>query len=142
MPADTDLADLLRTAAGAAHQALSRAVLPHGVTAAEWTLLRELRAAGAVPQARLADRLGMTRGAISKLVDRLVAKRLLVRGRGGGGDRRVQIIGLTGAGALLVPEMARVASDVEAAFFGDLSPQERGALGGALRRLAGRATED
>ena len=140
--ADTDLADLLRAAAGAAHQALSRAVLPHGVTAAEWTLLCELRAAGAVSQTRLADRLGMTRGAISKLVDRLVAKRLLVRGRGGGGDRRVQIIGLTGAGALLVPKLAVVTSAVEAALFADLPLDERGTLVAALQRVAGGAIED
>jgi DNA-binding MarR family transcriptional regulator len=139
---DTNLADLLRTAAGAAHLALSRAVLPHGVTAAEWTLLRELRAAGAVPQARLAKRLGMTRGAISKLVDRLVAKRLLVRGRGGGGDQRVQIIGLTGMGALLVPKLAIVASDVEAALFADLPAGGRGILVAALQRVAGGAIED
>ncbi|WP_260599650.1 MarR family winged helix-turn-helix transcriptional regulator [Sphingomonas endolithica] len=139
---DSDVADLLRAAAGAAHQALSRAVLPHGVTAAEWTLMRELRAAGAVSQTRLADRLGMTRGAISKLVDRLVAKRLLVRGRGGGGDRRVQIIGLTGAGALLVPKLAVVTSAVEAALFADLPLDERGTLAAALKRVAGGAIED
>ncbi|MEG3087100.1 MarR family winged helix-turn-helix transcriptional regulator [Sphingomonas sp. PB4P5] len=138
---DTDLADLLRTAAGAAHQNLSRALLPHGVTAAEWTLLRELRAAGAVPQVRLAERLGMTRGGISKLVDRLVAKRLLVRGRGGGGDRRVQIIGLTGTGVLLVPELERIAGAAEAALFSGLSMRERSALDGALRRVAGRTAE-
>ena len=136
-PNDTDLADLLRAAAGTAHQSLSRALLPHGVTAAEWTLLRELRAVGAVPQVRLAERLGMTRGAISKLVDRLVAKRLLVRGRGGGGDRRVQIIGLTGTGALLVPELARIAAGVGAGLFVGLAARERVLLEAALRRLAG-----
>ncbi|MEN2786654.1 MarR family winged helix-turn-helix transcriptional regulator [Sphingomonas qilianensis] len=137
-PADTKLADLLRTAAGTAHQALARALLPHGVTAAEWTLLRELRAAGAVPQVRLAERLGMTPGAISKLVDRLVAKRLLVRGRGGG-DARVQIIGLTGTGALLVPQLERIAGAAETALFDGLSPRERVLLEGVLRQLAGRA---
>lgn len=141
-PSGIDLAELLRAASSTAHQRLSRALLPHGVTAAEWGLLREVRAEGAVPQTRLADRLGMTRGAISRLVDRLVTKQLLVRGRGGGGDRRVQIIGLTGASALLAPQLARAASDVEAALFADLSPQERAALGAALRKVAGRATED
>jgi DNA-binding MarR family transcriptional regulator len=139
--ADTELADLLRAAAGAAHQSLARTLRPHGVTAAEWTLLRELRAAGAVPQTRLAERLGMTRGAISKLVDRLVAKRLLVRGRGGGGDGRVQIIGLTGTGVLLVPELERIAAAAEGALFVGLSPRERSTLDGALRRVAGRPIE-
>lgn len=115
-------------------------MLAHGVTASEWSLLRELHAEGAVPQTRLAVRLNMTAGAISKLVDRLAAKRLLVRGRGGGGDRRVQIIGLTGTGALLVPTLARVAADMEAAMFAGLTSRERTGLEVALRKLAGQVT--
>lgn len=138
MPAGRNLAALIRSAAVATHQALSRALLPHGVTAAEWALLRELHAAGAVPQGQIAERLGMTAGAISKLVDRLVAKRLLVRGRGGGGDRRVQIIGLTGTGALLVPDLARAAEASEAALFAGLSARDRAGLGAALAKLAAR----
>ena len=136
--ADADLAHGLRRAANTAHQALTGALASQGVTAAEWLLLRDLHAAGAVPQTRLADRLGLTRGAVSKLVDRLVAKRLLVRGRGGGGDRRVQIIGLTGTGALLIPELARAAGASEAVLFAGLSPRERTILGTALAKLAGR----
>lgn len=120
----------------------SESLLAHGVTASEWSLLRELHAQGAVPQTRLAARLHMTAGAISKLVDRLAAKRLLVRGRGGGGDRRVQIIGLTGTGALLVPTLARVAANAEAAMFAKLSARERSGLEAALRKLAGRTTDD
>lgn len=118
---------------------VSGSLLAHGVTASEWSLLRELHAEGAVPQTRLAARLHMTAGAISRLVDRLVDKRLLVRGRGGGGDRRVQIIGLTGTGALLVPTLARIAADVEAAMFAGLTLREKAGLGAALHKIgAGR----
>ncbi|QQV78373.1 MarR family transcriptional regulator [Sphingomonas aliaeris] len=140
MPAssDADLAHDLRLAASVAHQSLTRAVASQGVTAAEWLLLRDLHAAGAVPQTRLAERLGLTRGAVSKLVDRLVAKRLLVRGRGGGGDRRIQIIGLTGTGALLVPELAKTGAESDAALFARLSSRERAVLESALAKLAGR----
>lgn len=138
---DFELANRLRISTGLLHQAVSRALLGQGVTPSEWALLRDLHAAGAVPQTRLAERLGMTRGAISKLVDRLVAKRLLVRGRGGGGDRRVQIIGLTGTGALLVPELAQAAAVAEGRFFASISVRERGMLEGALSKLAGRASE-
>ena len=48
------------------------------VTVAEWVVLRELYNSGSAPSA-LADRLGMTRGAISKLADRLIAKEMIVR---------------------------------------------------------------
>ena len=44
-----------------------------GVTVAEWVVLRELYDFESAPSA-LADRLGMTRGAISKLADRLIDK--------------------------------------------------------------------
>ena len=139
IPSEADLARDLRSAASVAHQALGRALAGSGVTAAEWVLLRDLHAAGAVPQTRLADRLGVTRGAVSKLVDRLVAKRLLVRGRGGGGDRRIQVIGLTGTGALLVPELAKAAAGSDAVLFAGLSSRERTVLGAALAKLAARA---
>lgn len=140
MPAsfDANLAHDLRLAASVVHQSLTRSVASQGVTAAEWLLLRDLHAAGAVPQTRLAERLGLTRGAVSKLVDRLVAKRLLVRGRGGGGDRRLQIIGLTGTGALLVPELAKAAAESHAALFARLSSRERAVLASALAKLAAR----
>ena len=49
-----------------------------GVTVAEWVVLRELYDGESAPSA-LADRLGMTRGAISKLADRLIAKDMIVR---------------------------------------------------------------
>ncbi len=137
---DTHLVQDLRMVASIAHQSLTRAVASQGVTAAEWLLLRDLYAAGAVPQTRLAERLGLTRGAVSKLVDRLVAKRLLVRGRGGGGDRRIQIIGLTGTGALLVPDLARAAAESDSAVFAQLSSRERAALASALAKLAARSS--
>ena len=44
-----------------------------GVTVAEWVVLRELYDAESAPSA-LAEQLGMTRGAISKLADRLIDK--------------------------------------------------------------------
>ena len=44
-----------------------------GITVAEWVVLRELYDSESAPSA-LADRLGLTRGAISKLADRLIAK--------------------------------------------------------------------
>ena len=138
MSPDAYLTQDLRLAASYAHQSLARAVASQGVTAAEWLLLRDLHSAGAVPQIRLAERLGLTRGAVSKLVDRRVAKRLLVRGRGGGGDRRLQIIGLTGTGALLVPELAKAAAESGTALFACLSVRERAALASALAKLAAR----
>lgn len=111
----------------------------HGVTVAEWVVMRELFDAGAVAPSALADRIGMTRGAITKLVDRLRAKRLVVRAGAGGADRRFQTIALTGGGAKLVPELAAVADANDAETFSHLSAAERRKLEDLLRAVVERA---
>src|ERR1700712_4712426 len=90
------------------HQ-FSLKVEAHGVTVAEWVVLRELLRLGTVNPSQVADGLGMTRGAISKLIARLVAKKLACRAAAGGGDKRFQSVALTAAGAKLVPILARLA---------------------------------
>lgn len=129
------LASLLRLAAGKLAVAEAAAHRVHGVTAAEAVLLRELHAAGAVAPSVLADRLGMTRGAVTKLVDRLKAKQYLVRAKGRG-DGRMQTIALTGAGAKLVPELDAVAANVERVVFGRLDAAGRAGLAKGLRKVA------
>ncbi|WP_448660252.1 MarR family winged helix-turn-helix transcriptional regulator [Sphingomonas sp. CJ99] len=116
----------------------ARALEAKGVSVAEWVLLRELYGAGAVPPSELASRMGMTRGAITKLVDRLRAKGLLVRAAGGRADRRFQTLALTGQGAALVPLLAEVADANEAALFGVLTGEERETLDRLLSQLASR----
>ena len=132
----SSLATLLRMAAGRLAVAEAAALRAKGVTAAEAVLLRELHAAGAVAPSVLADRLGMTRGAVTKLVDRLKAKQYLVRAKGRG-DGRMQTIALTGAGAKLVPELDAVAANVERAVFGRLDAAGRAGLVKGLRKVAG-----
>lgn len=129
-------ATMLRLAAGRLAVAEAAAFRALGVTAAEAGLLRELHAAGAVAPSLLADRLGMTRGAVTRLVDRLKAKQLLVRAKGRG-DGRMQTIALTGAGARLVPGLDAVAADVERAVFGKLDAAGRAGLIRGLRKVAG-----
>lgn len=128
------LAILLRLAAGKLATVEAAAFRAQGVTAAEAMLLRELRSAGAVAPSVLAVRLGMTRGGVTKLVDRLKAKQLLVRAKGRG-DGRMQTIGLTGAGARLVPELDWVAARVEAAVLGKLDAAGRAGLVRALTKI-------
>ena len=128
------LGTLLRQAAGALAVAEARALREQGVTAAEAALLRELHAAGAVAPSVLAERLGMTRGGVTKLVDRLKAKQLLVRAMGRG-DRRMQTIALTGAGARLVPDLVTVTMRVERDVFGRLDAANRTALAKALGKV-------
>ena len=74
------------------------------MTVAEWVLMRQLLDEEALAPSRLAERMGMTRGAITKLADRLIAKSLLVRAADPE-DGRAQTLALTPAGRALVPEL-------------------------------------
>jgi DNA-binding MarR family transcriptional regulator len=108
-----------------------------GVTVAEWVVLRDLYGAGAIAPSSLAERLGMTRGAISKLADRLTDKRLIAR-EANSEDGRAHTLALTPRGYELVPELAALADENDAEFFGNLRPEERLVLERVLRDIVER----
>ena len=108
-----------------------------GVTVAEWVLLRELYDVDALPPSRIADRLGMTRGAVTKLADRLIVKALVAR-EADAQDRRAQTLALTKKGEKLVPDLALLADKNDAEFFGHLKHEERAGLEQLLRALVER----
>ena len=114
-----------------------RKLAGRGVTVAEWVVLRLLLGRGGEPPSQLAERMGMTRGAVSRLVERLVAKGLVSRAAGGG-DRRFQALALTPAGEALVPELAALADRNDAEFFASLSAEERATVERVLRGLVAR----
>lgn len=107
------------------------------VSVAEWVVLRLLHDQALAPSA-LAERMGVTRGAISKLADKLAAKGLVVRAAPAEGDRRFQTLDLTGEGRALVPVLAALADKNDAEFFGDLDPQTRAVIEGAMKAIVRR----
>lgn len=123
----------LRFVSNHVSQGFARAVEAEGVTVAEWVLMRQLFDEAALAPSHLAARMCMTRGAISKLADRLIAKSLLVRAADPA-DRRGQTLALTPAGRALVPRLAALADANDAHSFAHLTPDDRAAL---LRILRG-----
>lgn len=130
------LLSALRDAAARMAVAEARALRAHGVTAAEAQLIEALHAAGAVAPSALAARMRLTRGAVTRLVDRLRAKQLLVRARSGGGDRRMQTIALTGTGARLAPELARARAGAAERLLAGVPTSERARLAALLGGIA------
>lgn len=124
----------LRYVSNQVSHAFSRKVEARGVSVAEWVLLRELYGREPVAPSALAERLGMTRGGISKLVDRCEARSLVTR-TAGKDDRRYQELALTAAGNALVPELAALADDNDAEFFAHLGPGERATLERIMRDI-------
>lgn len=107
------------------------------VTVAEWVVMRELYDVEALAPSRLAKRMGMTRGAISKLADRLIDKALIAR-NASPDDGRAQSLALTAEGRRLVPELAALADTNDAEYFGHLQPDERQMIEDMLRAIAER----
>lgn len=112
--------------------AFARKLADKDVTVAEWVVLHELYGEEAVGPSRLAERLGLTRGAISKLADRLIRKKLIVR-EDSAEDLRAHTLKIARAGAALVPLLAALADENDAEFFGDMSVKERAVLERVLK---------
>lgn len=105
-----------------------------GVTVTEWVALRELFVPEPPSAAELVARLGMTKGAVSKVLTRLEAKGLAER-KSSSEDARVWRLRLTRAGRELVPKLARIADENDAHFFATLSPRTRQVVTNALREV-------
>lgn len=127
----------LRYVSNHVSHAFARKVEAQGVTVAEWVLLREMLAAGTANPSQLAEALGMTRGAVSKLIARLSRKNLAVRSSPEG-DQRYQTVELTAAGKRLVPALAQLADENDREFFGHLKPEEKTRLMHLLKDIVRR----
>lgn len=124
----------LRQVSNAVSRSFAARLEGMGVTTAEWVVMRVLHDEAALAPSRIAERMGMTRGAISKLADRLVDKGMVAR-VADPADRRAQVLSLTARGRALVPDLARLADENDEAFFHQLTDAEREALAAILRKL-------
>lgn len=106
------------------------------VTVAEWVVLREMYETYDITSpSQIADVTGLSRGAISKLVYRLLQKKL-VSCRDSDSDRRYQDIKLTTKARELVPRLAENADENDREFFSVLSLSEREDFLRILRKLS------
>ncbi|HEX4038116.1 MAG TPA: MarR family transcriptional regulator [Acidobacteriaceae bacterium] len=124
----------LRFVSNHVSHAFARKLATSGVTVAEWVVMREMFDDEGTSPGVVAERIGMTRGGVSKLVDRLVGKRLITR-RARSDDRRFQSIALTAEARRLIPQLAALADQNDEEFFHPLSARERNALIAAMKKL-------
>lgn len=114
----------------------ARRLADHDVTVAEWVVLREMYGYNdATSPSAVAEFTGLTRSAVSKLINRLLERGLVVR-RESSSDRRYQDIELTHAAIELVPRLANAADENDEGIFGVLSRAERSALVRILKKTA------
>jgi DNA-binding MarR family transcriptional regulator len=117
--------------------AFAQKLAGRGVTVAEWVVMRELYDADEVAPSFLAERLGMTRGAITKLADRLIRKAFIVR-KASATDGRAQTLMLTAKARKLVPALAKLADRNDAEFFNHLNAADREKLIHILKDIVER----
>jgi DNA-binding MarR family transcriptional regulator len=115
--------------------AFARKLDSSGVTVAEWVVLREMYGGDTTSPSVVAELSGLTRGAVSKLISRLLEKSLVTR-KESSGDRRFQDIELTPSAVAIVPKLAKLADANDEEFFGVLSKSDRKVLTGVLKKTA------
>jgi DNA-binding MarR family transcriptional regulator len=106
----------------------------HGLSPARVRLLLALATAGGIRMSSLAEQLGVTNRAITRLVDALQREGVLAR-RPDPDDRRAIRLELTEAGVALVDKIQRLQHQVSEQIFAPLSQPERDQLAGLLRRF-------
>jgi DNA-binding MarR family transcriptional regulator len=115
----------------------ARKVAGEGVTVAEWAMMRVMYGIGPLAPSRVAELMGMTRGAITRLADRLIAKGLMRR-EASETDGRAQTLRLTAKAERLVPGLAALADRNDAEAFAQLTGEERRALRAILEKSVER----
>ena len=127
----------LRYVSNHVSQAFARKLEDRGVTVAEWVMLRALYDVDRIAPSRLSEQMGVTRGAITKLADRLITKALVMRDANPL-DARAQTLTLSPAGRDLVPQLSALADQNDLEFFSHLSLAERQSLEGILKDIVAR----
>lgn len=124
----------LRTVSNHVSGAFAQALQERQVSVAEWVALRHIYDRQTITPGELADLIGMTRGAVSKVLTKLASKGWITRTIDGE-DNRVQWVTLTPAGQQILPQLAQLADQNDAYFFGCLSGAEQQTLRQLLEKL-------
>ncbi|MFE3582066.1 MarR family winged helix-turn-helix transcriptional regulator [Streptomyces vinaceus] len=116
------------------HGRFERELAAHDVTVAQWAVLITVHRGDAVTTREVGRYVNVDAGAVSRLVDRLVAKDLMTREPDPASRRSLRLT-LTPAGRELVPRLAEIADANDAHFFSALEPGQREQLEEWVRRL-------
>lgn len=128
----------LRAVSNHVSQAFAEKLAAESVSVAEWVMMRLLYGVDPTPPSRLAEQMGVTRGGITKLADRLIERSLVLR-RASPDDGRAQTLTLTAEGRTLVPRLAALADRNDAELFDRLPASDRRTLERLLKRLVEQA---
>lgn len=125
----------MRLVSNSVSQSFAKKLEGVNVTVAEWGVIREMYAGDdTTSPSTVADLTGLSRGAVSKLVSKLLEKGLVIREEAVD-DRRYQDIQLTTSAINMVPALAKLADMNDEEYFGVLSPEELSTLLAILKKI-------
>lgn len=113
----------LRRLSNLVHQTFEEVLADHNVTVAQWNVLVAIHHGDATTPFEIASFINIDTGAVTRLVDRLVEKGLLIR-LPDPEDRRSIQLKLTDSGCELVPRLVQIADQNDQLFFGTLSTSD------------------
>lgn len=124
---------------------VNKRLTQHGINLPQYTLLEKLDEVDEATMGALSDKLGVTMGAATNLVDRLVHAEHVVRNRSEA-DRRVVQVKLTDSGRELLYRITDDTAAFLAGFFREIGPEDRRititALAKVAELLANRAPDE
>jgi DNA-binding MarR family transcriptional regulator len=103
------------------------------ISVAQWVVLRTLYDNKNVTLNHAAQLVGVDKSSLSRMIERLVRRNLVIRSEGG--DRRSLGLALTPAARKLVPQLAKLADENDAFFFKTLSQKQRKEFLGTIQQL-------
>ncbi|MEU9015736.1 MarR family transcriptional regulator [Streptomyces sp. NPDC048479] len=106
---------------------LEQDLAEYGVTVSQWDVLISIYRQDAVTAQDVAALMDINPSAVSRLVDRLEAKKLLARKPDPRSRRRLLLV-LTDEGAALIPQLSATVDQHDRHFFGDLDNAKRDEL--------------
>lgn len=127
----------LRRLSDEVHSRFETELARHGVTVSQWGVMIGVFHGQDTTKA-VASHMDIDPGAVSRLVDRLVAKNLIRREPDPASRRTVRLV-LTDEGRALVPVLAEIADRNDAHYFGSLDAPQRRRLETWIRGLVGEA---
>jgi len=131
---ETHLGYWLRRVSNHVSGGFARGLQEKNVSVAEWVALSQIGERPEIRPNELADATGMTRGAISKVLDKLEKKKWVAR-KPLEADNRSHALFLTQRGRRALPDLKAIADRNDRRFFNCLDAQEKVTLGSLLRKL-------
>ncbi len=123
----------LRCLSNLVSNAFAEKLAAQDISVAQWVVLRTLYDKRDVTLNEAAHEIGVDKSSLSRMVERLVQKGLLIRAEGS--DRRSIGLTLTPAAMKLVPQLAKLADENDEQFFRGLSPRQRKEFLSTIKQL-------